>query len=76
MENLISTDGTTLTRKFYDRQIVLTFSDIDTYHKRADGIAKKNFLRNKEYFKENIDYFIVNRKELGEKMTAVYGFNP
>ena len=48
MENLISIDGTTLTRKFYDRQIVLTFSDIDTYHKSADVIANKNFLRNKE----------------------------
>lgn len=76
MENLICIEGTTLTRKFYDRQIVLTFSDIDIYHKRATGSSKKNFIRNKEYFKENIDYFIVKRKDLGEKMTAVYGFNP
>lgn len=76
MENLICIEGTTLTRKFYDRQIVLTFSDIDTYHKRVDGTAKDNFIRNKSYFKEHIDYFIVKRKELGDKMTAVYGFNP
>lgn len=76
MENLICIEGTTLTRKFYDRQIVLTFSDIDTYHKRAEGTSKRNFVKNKDYFKENIDYFIAKRKELGDKMTAVYGFNP
>lgn len=76
MENLICIDGTTLTRKFYDRQIVLTFSDIDTYHQRISGTAKNNFMQNRKHFKENIDYFIVKRKELGEKMTAVYGFNP
>lgn len=76
MENLICIEGTTLTRKFYDRQIVLTFSDIDTYHKRADGTAKQNFINNRKHFQENIDYFIVRRKELGDKMTAIYGFNP
>lgn len=76
MENLICIEGTTLTRKFYDRQIVLTFSDIDTYHKRIEGTAKKNFINNRKHFQENIDYFIVKRKEMGDKMTAVYGFNP
>lgn len=76
MDNLICIDGTTLTRKFYDRQVVLTFSDIDTYHKRVDGTAKQNFIRNRKYFTEKVDYFVIKRKELGDKMTAVYGFNP
>lgn len=75
MDNLICIDGTTLTRKFYDRQVVLTFSDIDTYHKRVDGTAKQNFIRNRKYFTEKVDYFVIKRKELGDKMTAVYGFN-
>ena len=76
MDNLICIDGTTLTRKFYDRQVVLTFSDIDTYHKRVEGTAKQNFIRNRKYFTEKVDYFVIKRKELGDRMTAVYGFNP
>lgn len=76
MDNLICIDGTTLTRKFYDRQIVLTFSDIDTYHNRVEGTAKQSFIRNRKYFRQDVDYFVIKRKEMGEKMTAVYGFNP
>ena len=43
---------------------VVTFSDIDTAHKRPSGTAKRNFNKNKKYFIEGEDYFKVCADEI------------
>lgn len=43
-------------REWNDFQ-VLTLSDIDKIHNRADGSAKRCFLSNKDRYEEDIDYY-------------------
>lgn len=45
--------------KEYHNQRVITFKDIDTVHGRPEGTASRNFRRNRNYFIEGEDFFIL-----------------
>lgn len=73
MSNLVCINQQPLEIKEYKGQKVLTLSDIDAVHKRPEGTAKRNFRNNKEHFIEGVDFFVVNRNELGTNF--VLSFN-
>ena len=45
--------------KEYKGHRVVTFKDIDTVHGRPEGTAGRNFRKNREYFIEGEDFFIL-----------------
>lgn len=64
MNELINIQGTEITVKEYKGQRVVTFSDIDAVHGRAEGTAKRNFNANRNHFVEGEDYFRVGSDEI------------
>lgn len=42
---------------------VLTFKDIDMFHERPLGTSKRGFYKNKKYFIENEDYFLLKPED-------------
>ncbi|MBP1546301.1 MAG: ORF6N domain-containing protein [Oscillospiraceae bacterium] len=50
--------------KEYKGQRVVTLSDIDTVHGRADGTARRNFNHNRQHFIEGEDYFKIQPNEI------------
>lgn len=73
MQNLIIYDREIKIKEF-NRQRVVTFKDIDTVHQRPEGTAKRNFRVNKKYLEEGVDYFAVNKDELGTNFVLSYDF--
>ncbi|MEL7659615.1 ORF6N domain-containing protein [Acetobacterium wieringae] len=61
--------------KEYNRQRVVTFSDVDVVHERQRGTAKRNFNTNKKHFIKDEDYFIITRSDVGTKFVPTYGFD-
>lgn len=59
VENTITVGNHTLPIKEYNGVRVVTFKDIDMVHERPDGTASRNFRKNRGYFIEGEDYFIV-----------------
>lgn len=59
VENAITVGNHTLPIKEYNGVRVVTFKDIDMVHERPDGTASRNFRKNRGYFIEGEDYFIV-----------------
>ena len=57
--------------KEYKGQSVVTFKDIDTLHQRPDGTARRNFNKHKEYFIEEVDYFVRNSYEAKKEFNIV-----
>lgn len=49
--------------KEYNNRRVVTFKDIDTLHQRPNGTASRNFRKNREYFINGTDYFIINQPD-------------
>lgn len=64
MSNLVCINQQPLEIKEYKGQKVLTLSDIDAVHKRAEGTAGRNFRTNKKHFIENVDYFKMKPSEI------------
>lgn len=60
-----------VTPKEYQGHRVLTFKDVDDFHERVSGTARKRFNENKQRFAENEDYFFVKANDLqtSEKRT-------
>lgn len=75
MAELVKIEDTELSIREYNGQRVVTFRDIDEVHKRPKGTAKRNFTRNKKHFIEGVDYYKVNRKDVGTNFVLTYGFS-
>ena len=64
--SVVNIMGTEITCKEWDGQQVVTFADIDAVHQRPKGTAKRNFIKNREYFLEDRDYYNVTLDKLKE----------
>lgn len=63
MNDLMQMQSLPIKRKEYNGQPVVTLSDIDKVHKRAEGTARRTFNYNKQYFVEGVDYYERNPSE-------------
>ncbi|WP_040191807.1 ORF6C domain-containing protein [Clostridium culturomicium] len=61
---IVKINDTDLSVKEFKGQRVVTFKDIDMLHERVDGTAKRNFNENKKHLIKDVDYFLINGKEL------------
>lgn len=75
MNDIVKINNHDVTAKEYNGLRIVTFKDIDTVHERADGTAKRNFNTNKKHFVEGVDFFTVNKKEVGTDFVQTYGFS-
>lgn len=66
MTELVNIEGTELSVKEYNGQMVVTLKDIDRVHGKKIDTAKKSFQKHKKHFILGEDYFEMTRKELGE----------
>ena len=57
--------------KEYKGQRVVTFKDIDMVHGRPAGTAKRNFNKNRDYFIEGEDFFIIELT--GDEIRTQFG---
>ena len=64
MENAVVTvNEVNLPIKEWGVDRVVTFKDIDKAHERPDGTASRNFVNNRQYFIEGIDFFIIKKSD-------------
>lgn len=73
--NEVTIINQSLAIKEYNGQRVITFADVDRVHERKEGVASKNFQRNKSHFIKGVDYYEISRKEVGDKLSLTYGFS-
>lgn len=67
MDNAVITiENTEMQIREYNGQRVVTFKDVDTVHGSKNGTARRNFNRNKKYFIENEDYFVLTKENSNE----------
>lgn len=61
MNEVISTtiNGSTLPVKFWEGVPVVTFNDVDQFHNRPDGTARRTFNSYRQHFDEGVDYYKV-----------------
>lgn len=57
--NIIKINGQIADIKIWNGERVLTFADIDKFHKRVKGTARRNFYRNKDKFVTGVDYYLI-----------------
>ncbi len=62
MTELVNIEGTELSVREYNGQMVVTFDDIDLVHKRPHGTARNAFKRNKRHFIDGVDYFVLEKE--------------
>ena len=62
MTELVNVEGTELSIREYNGQMVVTFDDIDLVHKRPSGPARKAFNRNKRHFINGVDYIVLEKE--------------
>lgn len=62
MTELVNVEGTELSIREYNGQMVVTFDDIDLVHKRPSGTARKAFNRNKRHFINGVDYIVLEKE--------------
>lgn len=62
MTELVNVEGTELSVREYNGQMVVTFDDIDLVHKRPHGTARNAFKRNKRHFIDGVDYFVLEKE--------------
>lgn len=62
MTELVNIEGTELSVREYNGQMVVTFDDIDLVHKRPSGTARKAFNRNKKHFINGVDYIVLEKE--------------
>lgn len=76
--NTIQISDCDVSVKEYQGERVITFKDIDTVHKRADGTAKRNFNTHKDRFIEGTDYYSIPYLEFSTKFVPNHnkGGNP
>lgn len=75
MAELMTIQGTQLQVKEYKDKRVVTFKDIDMVHQRPEGTAKRNFNTNRKHFVSGVDFYSINRKEVGTDFVQTYGFD-
>ena len=68
MTELVNVEGTELSVKEYNGQMVVTLKDIDRVHGKKFDTAKKSFQKHKKHFILGEDYFEMTRKELGKSI--------
>lgn len=61
MNEIITVENTEMHIREYNGQRVVTFKDIDLVHQNKNGVARRNFNRNKKHFIEGEDYFTLTR---------------
>lgn len=74
MENIVKVNRAELHVKMWNGQRVVTFSDIDKVHERAEGTAHRNFKQNKKYLIENEDYFVLKPSDIQKDEFRPLGF--
>ena len=57
--NIIKINGQIANIKVWNGERVLTFANIDKFHKRVKGTASRNFKANKKKFTEGVDYYLL-----------------
>ena len=57
--NMVKINGQIADIKIWNGERVLTFADIDKFHKRVKGTARRNFYRNKDKFVTGVDYYLI-----------------
>lgn len=60
----------------YQGTPVITFAMIDAAHKRSDGLARRNFSRNKKHFIEGEDFYLLDSNSLGQFVPNYPGLFP
>ncbi|GAA0118884.1 ORF6N domain-containing protein [Clostridium perfringens] len=75
MNDLVKINNSDLSVKEFNGQRVVTFKDIDRLHERVEGTAKRNFSDNKKHFVEGIDYFLINKSEVGTDFVLSFEFD-
>lgn len=73
--DVMTIQGTEIQIKEYCGKRVVTFRDIDAVHQRSEGTAKRNFNQNRQRFISGVDFYKVDRKEVGTNFVQTYGFN-
>ena len=66
MNEIITVENTEMQIREYNGQRVVTFKDIDLVHQNKNGVARRNFNRNKKHFIEGEDYFTLTRAASNE----------
>lgn len=74
MDEFVKINGTDLTIKEWNGQIVITFADMDRVHKRPEGTAHRNFKKNKKHLIENEDYYILKPADILKDAKRPLGF--
>ncbi|MDY4723227.1 MAG: ORF6C domain-containing protein [Clostridium paraputrificum] len=72
---IVKINNIDLSVKEFKKLRVVTFKDIDMLHERMEGTASKNFRNNKKHFIENVDYYEISKNDVGENLSATYGFD-
>ena len=71
-KNMVKINGQIADIKIWNGERVLTFADIDKFHKRVKGTARRNFYRNKDKFITGVDYYLimptVSKRHSGENV--------
>lgn len=71
-DNFLEIDGNRIERKEYNGVPILTPWDIGKIHNKDVKAVNQQFLRNKERFKEKIDYFPVSREEIQRSQIVAF----
>ena len=71
-DNFLEINGNRIERKEYNEVPILTPWDIGKIHNKDVKAVNQQFLRNKERFKEKIDYFPVSREEIQRSQIVAF----
>ena len=71
-DKFLEINGVKIERKEYNGVPILTPWDIGKIHNKDVKAVNQQFLRNKERFKENIDYFPVSREEIKRSQIVAF----
>ncbi|RKI37025.1 ORF6N domain-containing protein [bacterium D16-51] len=73
MSEIVTIENTEMEIREYNGQRVVTFKEIDLVHHRPNGTASRNFKKNRKYFVENEDYFILTREKANGRNSSIGG---
>jgi len=66
MGSLVKVEGRKIQARFFHKRAVLTLPQVDDFHGRPRGTAKRNFRINRKHFVEGQDYFEATFEEWNE----------
>jgi len=69
MQGIVKINNAEISTKECNGKRVITFNDIDRFHNRKTGTARRNFNSNTVHFTEGLDYFIIKRNSMDEIRT-------